>query len=191
MQRTVANPAGGDSVHDESPFESEAEIAAEEQGSTEETRQQDRLWMARALEQARLAGAQGEVPVGALVLDGDQRLLAEGHNLRESAADPTAHAEILVLRAAARQLGSWRLIGCTLYVTLEPCAMCAGAIVNSRVRRLVFGALDAKAGFCGSLGDIVRDPRLNHRPICTAGVGAAESSQLLVDFFRRRRQPCR
>jgi len=143
----------------------------------------DERWMDEALELARQAAALGEVPVGAAVVGPEGRVLGRGHNRREIDQDPLAHAEILALREAARTSGSWRLEGATLYVTLEPCAMCAGAIVLSRVARLVFGAMDPKAGFCGSLGDLVRDPRLNHRPEVTPGVRAAESAALLRGFF--------
>jgi tRNA(adenine34) deaminase len=124
--------------------------------------------------------------VGAVVArDGD--VLASAGNARERLGDPTAHAEILALREAARRTGSWRLDGCTLVVTLEPCAMCAGAIVLARVERVVFGALDPKAGFAGSLGDLVRDPRLNHRAELTTGVLAEECGEVLRAFFRERR----
>ena len=139
--------------------------------------------MDEALELARAAAAWGEVPVGAVVVGADGRELGRGANRRELDQDPLAHAELLALRAAARATGSWRLAGATLYVTLEPCAMCAGALVLARVERLVFGAADPKAGFCGSLGDLVRDPRLNHRLTVTAGVRAAACGELLRDFF--------
>ncbi|HWC69946.1 MAG TPA: tRNA adenosine(34) deaminase TadA [Actinomycetota bacterium] len=142
--------------------------------------------MRLALEQARTCIAAGDVPVGAVVArDGD--VLASAGNARERLGDPTAHAEILALREAARRTGSWRLDGCTLVVTLEPCAMCAGAIVLARVERVVFGALDPKAGFAGSLGDLVRDPRLNHRAELTTGVLAEECGEVLRAFFRERR----
>ncbi|GMU64751.1 MAG: tRNA-specific adenosine deaminase [Acidobacteriota bacterium] len=144
--------------------------------------------MDEALGLARQAAALGEVPVGAVVVGSDGRVLGRGHNRREIDQDPLAHAELLALREAARSSGSWRLEGATLYVTLEPCAMCAGAIVLSRVPRLVFGADDPKAGFCGSLGDLVRDPRLNHRPEVTSGVRAAESAALLRGFFAELRR---
>jgi tRNA(adenine34) deaminase len=117
------------------------------------------------------------------VVDGTGEILARAHNRRESDGDPLAHAEMLALRDAARVMGGWRLDGSTLYVTLEPCAMCAGAIVLARVARLVFGAADAKAGFCGSLGDLVRDPRLNHRVEVVDGVKAGEAGRLLKEFF--------
>jgi tRNA(adenine34) deaminase len=143
----------------------------------------DVVWMREALGEARRALALGEVPVGAVVVH-EGRAIGRGHNRRESGADPLAHAELAAIAEAARRLGDWRLSGCTLYATLEPCAMCAGALVASRVDRLVFGAADPKAGFCGSLGDLVRDARLNHRLEVTAGVLAEESSELLKEFFR-------
>jgi tRNA(adenine34) deaminase len=142
--------------------------------------------MREAVEAARDAARHGDVPVGALVTFGDKRIaIASNRTLRDQ--DPTAHAEILALREAARVRGSWRLEGCTLYVTLEPCAMCAGAVVLSRVDRLVFGAWDEKAGMVGSLGDIVRHPRLNHRAEVVAGVMAEECGGLLREFFAGRR----
>ncbi len=133
-----------------------------------------------------MAASRGEVPVGA-VLTKDDEILAEGHNLTVTTKDPTAHAEVVVIREAAQKLGDWRLTECTLYVTLEPCAMCAGALVLSRVKRLVFGASDPKAGMVESLGNLVQDERLNHRIDVTGGVLAGESSDLLKDFFRARR----
>jgi len=139
--------------------------------------------MELAIAEAQAAAAAGEVPVGAVVVDAAGELVARAHNRRESEQDPTAHAELLVIRDAARALGSWRLEGATLYVTLEPCAMCAGAIVLARVERLVFGAADPKAGFCGSLGDLVRDARLNHRVEVAAGVEAEACGALLREFF--------
>jgi tRNA(adenine34) deaminase len=151
-----------------------------------QTSSADEGLMRLALEQARTCIAAGDVPVGAVVArDGD--VLASAGNARERLGDPTAHAEILALREAARRTGSWRLDGCTLVVTLEPCAMCAGAIVLARVERVVFGALDPKAGFAGSLGDLVRDPRLNHRAELTTGVLAEECGEVLRAFFRERR----
>jgi tRNA(adenine34) deaminase len=140
-----------------------------------------------ALEDARAAGAAGEIPVGAVVLGPDGALLARGHNQRESDHDPTAHAEIVALRRAGAALGSWQLGGCTLVVTLEPCTMCAGAAVLARVARVVFGAWDPKAGAVGSLWDVVRDRRLNHRPEVVSGVRAPECAQVLDEFFRARR----
>lgn len=150
----------------------------------------DQTWyepMQRALAQARRARAIGDVPVGAVVLGPDGELLAEGHNVREAEGDPTGHAEVVALRAAARAVGEWRLTGCTLVVTLEPCTMCAGALVLARVRRLVFGAYDPQLGAVGSLWDVVRDRRLNHRPEVLGGVLAAESTPLLEEFFARHR----
>lgn len=142
--------------------------------------------MARALGLAREAARHGEVPVGAVVV-GPEGPVAEAHNRTRTDADPTAHAELLAIREAARAIGDWRLIDHALYVTLEPCAMCAGAIVLARLPRLVFGADDPKAGMCGSLEDLVRDTRLNHRVAVTRGVRAEESSELLKGFFRDRR----
>ena len=139
--------------------------------------------MEAALDEAGAAAAAGEVPVGALVVSAAGELLAQAHNRRESDGDPLAHAELLAIRQAARELGGWRLVGATLYVTLEPCAMCAGALVLARVGRLVYGAPDPKAGFCGSLGDLVRDPRLNHRLEVVAGVLGERSAGLLKGFF--------
>ncbi|HEX2032215.1 MAG TPA: tRNA adenosine(34) deaminase TadA [Actinomycetota bacterium] len=141
-----------------------------------------------ALEAARRCLAWGDVPVGAAVIR-DGEVLASAGNEREKRQDPTAHAELLALRAAAGAVGSWRLVGCTLYVTLEPCAMCAGAMVLARVDRLVYGAADPKAGFAGSLGDLVRDPRLNHRLEVVGGVLAEECGALLREFFATRRAP--
>jgi len=139
-----------------------------------------------ALEEARAAADAGDVPVGAVVARGDE-VLARSGNAREQAQDPTAHAEILALRRAAVMVGSWHLEGCTLYVTLEPCAMCAGALVLARIDRLVYAAADPKAGFAGSLGDLTRDPRLNHLVQVETGVLEAEASELLREFFRQRR----
>ncbi|WP_329039431.1 tRNA adenosine(34) deaminase TadA [Streptomyces sp. NBC_01725] len=143
--------------------------------------------MRLALEQAARAAPSGDVPVGAVVLSPDGSVLSVGHNEREMTGDPTAHAEVLAIRRAAAELGAWRLTGCTLVVTLEPCTMCAGALVQSRVARVVYGALDEKAGAAGSLWDVVRDRRLNHRPEVVHGVLAEECSRLLTDFFRDRR----
>jgi tRNA(adenine34) deaminase len=142
--------------------------------------------MRLALEEARRCPAHDDVPIGAVVARGDEVLSAAG-NERERAADPTAHAEILALRGAAAAAGSWRLDGCTMYVTLEPCAMCAGAIVLARLDRVVLGAPDPKAGFAGSLGNLVQDPRLNHSVALTAGVLAEECGDVLRRFFRERR----
>ncbi len=143
--------------------------------------------MRAALEQARAALATGDVPIGAVVLDPGGEVVGTGRNVREAEADPTGHAEVVALRGAARARGEWRLEGCTLVVTLEPCTMCAGAAVLSRVERVVFGAFDDKAGAVGSLWDVVRDRRLNHRPEVVSGVLAEESAALLADFFDGRR----
>ena len=143
--------------------------------------------MARALELARAGGLRGEVPVGAVIVRRGA-VLAESHNRTVADCDPTAHAEAVTIRAAARRLGDWRLTDCTLYTTLEPCAHCAGAVVLARIPRLVFGAADPKAGMAGSLGNIVQDPRLNHRVDLLGGVLAEESAELLRGFFRARRQ---
>jgi tRNA(adenine34) deaminase len=146
----------------------------------------DARWMRRALELAALAAERGEVPVGAvLVTDGE--ITGEGHNRTISDADPTAHAEMVAIRAAARRAGDWRLLGSTLYISLEPCAMCAGAIVLARIDRVVYGAADPKAGMAGSLGNLLQDARLNHRCQLLGGVMAEESSQMLKAFFRDRR----
>lgn len=143
--------------------------------------------MRRALSEASTAEAHGDVPIGAVVLDPAGTLIAAAGNERELTGDPTAHAEVVAIRRAAEALGEWRLEGCTLVVTLEPCTMCAGAIVSSRVAHLVFGAFDDKAGAVASLWDVVRDPRLNHRPQVTSGVLADESTALLERFFRQKR----
>jgi tRNA(adenine34) deaminase len=141
--------------------------------------------MRLALREARRAA--GDVPVGAVVLGPSGQLLGAGRNERERTGDPTAHAEVVALRQAAVRLGEWRLTGCTLVVTLEPCTMCAGAAVLARVERLVYGAIDPKAGAVGSLWDVVRDRRLNHRPEVIAGVLAEECGELLTGFFAHRR----
>ncbi len=140
-----------------------------------------------ALAEARLAGAHGDVPIGAVILDADGRTVAVGHNERELHHDPTAHAEVVAIRRAAEALGSWHLDGCTLVVTLEPCTMCAGAIVAARLARLVFGAYDPKAGAVASLWDVVRDPRLNHRPDVVGGIAEDECGRVIADFFADRR----
>jgi len=146
----------------------------------------DATWMAEALAEARKAAAEGEVPIGAVVVHGGQ-VVGRGRNARETLRDPTAHAEVLALQEAARTLGRWRLTGATVYATLEPCPMCAGALVNARVDRLVYAVPDPKAGAAGTLFDVPRDPRLNHRVEVTAGVLAAECGELLSTFFRTRR----
>jgi tRNA(adenine34) deaminase len=146
----------------------------------------DEAWMRRALELASRCAEHGDVPIGAVVVHEDREVGAAG-NERELRGDPTAHAEILAIREAASVGQGWRLDGCTLYVTLEPCAMCAGAIVLARLDRLVFGAADPKAGFAGSLGNLVQDPRLNHEVTLVPAVLAEESGELLRAFFRERR----
>jgi len=143
--------------------------------------------MRRALAEAEACRATGDVPVGAVVLDADGSVLATGRNEREAAGDPTAHAEVLALRAAARARGGWRLDGCTLVVTLEPCTMCAGAVVLARVERLLLGAWDPRFGAAGSLRDVVRDRRLNHTVEVVGGVLEQECSALLDEFFAGRR----
>ncbi len=150
----------------------------------------DHACMGIALVLARRAGSRGEVPVGALVVHGG-RIIGRGYNLREAHGDPTAHAEIVALRMAARSIGHWRLLETTLYVTLEPCAMCAGALVNARVGRVVYGCPDPKAGAVHSMFGIPTDRRLNHRLEVTGGVRAAECATVLRDFFRARRKRAR
>jgi len=147
----------------------------------------DEDWMRLALAEADLATEHGDVPVGCVVVAADGSELSRDHNRREELEDPIAHAEILALRSAARKLGHWRLEGATLYVTLEPCAMCAGALVSSRIARVVYGAFDPKAGAVDSLFQIGRDPRLNHRFSVTSGLLAAESAARLSAFFRKLR----
>ena len=146
----------------------------------------DAAWMRRAIELAQACAAHSDVPIGAVVVRDDSEIAVAG-NERELRGDPTAHAEILAMRAASEAIGTWRLDGCTLYVTLEPCAMCAGAIVLARLDRVVFGAADPKAGFTGSLGNLVQDDRLNHRVELAGGVEAEASGDLLRAFFRERR----
>jgi tRNA(adenine34) deaminase len=142
-----------------------------------------------ALDEAHMAESAGDVPVGCVVVDADEQIVGRGHNAREADSDPTAHAEILAIRQAAEERGGWRLDGCTLVVTLEPCTMCAGAVVLARLDRLVFGAYDEKAGAVGSLWDVVRDRRLNHRPDVVSGVLAEECAGMLRDFFAAQRRP--
>jgi tRNA(adenine34) deaminase len=147
----------------------------------------DERFMRLAIAEARRAQARGEVPVGAVVVHRGA-LISRGHNGRERGSDPTAHAEVVALRRAGKRLGGWRLTGCTLYVTLEPCAMCVGAMVNARVDRLVYGPRDPKAGAVDSLYNIARDPRLNHRMAVTDGVLEGELSQMLSSFFAELRR---
>jgi len=181
---STAGPASARAGADASPG-ARAREAVNEASALDAT---DEALVRAALEEARTAAALGEVPVGAVVARNGE-ILARAHNLRETTSDPTAHAEVLALREAARRIGSWRLEGLTLAVTLEPCFMCAGALVNARVDRLVFGAADPKAGAVGSLGDVARDPRLNHRLIVRSGVLAAECGEVLKAFFAARRRP--
>ncbi|MBQ9916314.1 MAG: tRNA adenosine(34) deaminase TadA [Microbacterium sp.] len=143
--------------------------------------------MQRALALATEASTHEDVPVGAVVIDADGRVIGEGRNLREATNDPTAHAEVVALRAAAAHAGTWHLAGCTLVVTLEPCVMCAGAILQARVPRVVFGSWDAKAGAAGSLYDVLRDRRLPHRVEVVGGVDETAASALLREFFETRR----
>ncbi|MBV9493289.1 MAG: nucleoside deaminase [Acidobacteria bacterium] len=143
-------------------------------------------WMDEAFALAEEAAADGEIPIGAVVVDRDGRIIGRGRNRRES-GDPLGHAEIYAIREAAVAIGDWRLEGTTMCVTLEPCAMCAGALVNARVDRLVFAAFDPKAGFCGSLGNLVQDPRLNHRLEVETGFEEERSRVLLQSFFRKLR----
>ena len=147
---------------------------------------EDEIFMGEALAEAEKAARVGEVPVGAVLVEGGE-IVARGHNLRETWSDPTAHAEVVVLREAARLRGTWRLEGTTIYVTVEPCAMCAGALVLARVGRLVYGVADPKAGAAGTLLNVVQDGRLNHQLEVTSGVLAAESAAVIREFFRTRR----
>ena len=160
------------------------EVATNEMSSAELAT--DEQAMRDALGEAKMALARGDVPVGAVVVHNGE-IIASRHNEREKSGDPTAHAEVLALQDAAARLGRWRLDDCTLYVTLEPCVMCAGALLNARIGRLVFGAADLKAGATSSLYNVCADPRLNHNPPFRHGVLAAECSALLSDFFAERR----
>jgi tRNA(adenine34) deaminase len=148
---------------------------------------EDAAWMERALEQAELAAAAGEVPVGALVIK-DGKIIGQGHNRNLLDNDPTAHAEIVALRQAAARLGNHRLTGCTMVATIEPCSMCAGALIHARIARLVYGASDPKAGAAGSLLQVLNHPGLNHKTEVTAGVLAGKCSEILQKFFRQKRQ---
>jgi tRNA(adenine34) deaminase len=152
------------------------------------TTSSDEVWMREALGEAQAALTHDDVPIGAVVVH-DAQVIGRGRNERERRADPTAHAEILALRAAAATLGSWRVLDSTLYVTLEPCAMCAGAIVLARVPRVVYACADPKAGAAGSVLDVLSQPQLNHRPEVVGGVLGDEAAELLRAFFRARRSP--
>lgn len=147
----------------------------------------DNYWMGKALHLARKAEAQGEVPIGALIVK-DERIIGRGFNQRECRNDPSAHAEMIAIRQASRKLHAWRLVGTTLYVTLEPCPMCMGAILLARVERVVFGCLDPKAGAAGSLYNLGEDPRFNHRVELAGGVRKEECSEILSSFFRQLRR---
>lgn len=147
----------------------------------------DEQFMRLALNEAIAAADEDEVPIGAIVVHGNT-VIGRGHNQRELLADPTAHAEMIAITAAAEALRDWRLLDCTLYVTLEPCLMCAGAIVQARIPRLVYGVEDPKAGACGTLYNVIDDPRLNHRVQCTAGILAADARDLLQHFFEQKRR---
>jgi len=149
--------------------------------------QEDEHWMQAAIAEARLAEQLGEVPIGAVIVREGQ-IIGRGHNLRESKHDPTAHAELEAIRDACEQLGAWRLLDCTLYVTLEPCPMCAGAIVQSRLKRVVYGTDDPKAGCAGTLMNLLQEPRFNHETELTSGVLQPECAQLLTQFFRQLRK---
>jgi tRNA(adenine34) deaminase len=151
------------------------------------TAEKDERMMRLALAEARRAAEEGEVPVGAVIADAEGRVIGRSRNQRETLHDPTAHAEMIAITQAAEALGAWRLEGTTLYVTLEPCAMCAGAIVLGRIPRVVFGAPDPKAGACGSVLDVARHPALNHRAEIVGGVLAEEAGGILAGFFRARR----
>lgn len=147
----------------------------------------DQHWMLRALEMASQAAVADEVPVGAVIVDPRGRMIAAAHNQREQLRDPTAHAEMIAITQAAEAIGDWRLEGCCLYVTLEPCPMCAGAILLGRIPRIVYGAADPKSGACQSLYNLLQDPRLNHRCEVVSGVLASRSSAMLTEFFRQKR----
>lgn len=149
----------------------------------------DLEFMARALALAKQAAELGEVPVGAIVVDKNGQVLAESYNLRETTNIATRHAELMAIEEACKKLGAWRLGDCTLYVTLEPCPMCAGGIVNARLKRVVYGAADAKAGAVKSIYTLLSDPRLNHRPEVLGEVMAEECGRILSDFFKARRKP--
>lgn len=148
------------------------------------TKNEDERFMRLAIEQARIAGRMGEVPIGAVITDGEDKVISSGYNLREAGNDPTGHAEIIAIKKAGEALGSWRLEGSVLYVTIEPCLMCMGAIILARIKRLVFGARDPKAGAVFSVYEIGNDRRLNHTVEATEGICAGECSALLKDFFK-------
>lgn len=148
--------------------------------------EQDRSWMMEAIAEAHKAESIGEVPIGAVIVQNDE-IIGRGYNLRETRHDPTAHAELVAIRDACDRIGAWRLLDCTLYVTLEPCPMCAGAIVQSRVKRVVYGTIDPKAGCAGTLMNLLQEPRFNHETELTSGVLQTECASLLTQFFRKLR----
>ncbi|MFD0590544.1 tRNA adenosine(34) deaminase TadA [Paenibacillus sp. GCM10027627] len=148
--------------------------------------EEDRSWMMEAIAEAKKAEQIGEVPIGAVIVR-NQEIIGRGHNLRETKHDPTAHAELVAIRDACENIGAWRLLDCTLYVTLEPCPMCAGALVQSRVKRVVYGTTDPKAGCAGTLMNLLQEPRFNHETELTSGVLQDECALLLTQFFRRLR----
>ncbi|MFF2484250.1 tRNA adenosine(34) deaminase TadA [Paenibacillus sp. NPDC058071] len=148
--------------------------------------EEDQAWMQQAIEEARKAELIGEVPIGAVVVKNGE-IIGRGYNLRETKHDPTAHAEMVAIREACEHLGAWRLLDCTLYVTLEPCPMCAGAIVQSRVKRVVYGTEDPKAGCAGTLMNLLQEPRFNHETELTSGILRPECASLLTEFFRKLR----
>lgn len=149
--------------------------------------QEDQAWMYIALEEAKKAELIGEVPIGAIIVK-DGEVIGKGYNLRETKHDPTAHAEMVAIREACDRIGAWRLLDCTLYVTLEPCPMCAGAIVQSRIQRVVYGTSDPKAGCAGTLMNLLQEPRFNHETELTDGVLQSECATILTQFFRKLRQ---
>ncbi|MGO4180802.1 tRNA adenosine(34) deaminase TadA [Paenibacillus sp. MCAF9] len=149
--------------------------------------QEDQKWMLEAIEEAKKAEQIGEVPIGAVIVRNNE-IIGRGYNLRETRFDPTAHAEMVAIRDACDRIGAWRLLDCTLYVTLEPCPMCAGAIVQSRVKRVVYGTSDPKAGCAGTLMNLLQEPRFNHETELTSGILQPECSNLLTQFFRRLRE---
>jgi tRNA(adenine34) deaminase len=149
--------------------------------------QEDQKWMLEAIEEAKKAEQIGEVPIGAVIVRNNE-IIGRGYNLRETRFDPTAHAEMVAIRDACDRIGAWRLLDCTLYVTLEPCPMCAGAIVQSRVKRVVYGTTDPKAGCAGTLMNLLQEPRFNHETELTSGILQPECSNLLTQFFRRLRK---
>ncbi|MFB9330769.1 tRNA adenosine(34) deaminase TadA [Paenibacillus aurantiacus] len=150
-------------------------------------REEDQHWMREAIEEAKKAEAIGEVPIGAVIVK-DGLVIGRGHNLRETTLDPTAHAEMIAIREASKHLDAWRLMGCTLYVTLEPCPMCAGALVQSRIHKVVYGTTDPKAGCAGTLMNLLQEPRFNHETEMVSGVLQEECAALLTNFFRKLRR---